>query len=139
MFQRPKTTQFFVSRARPSKRIRGRDHAAKSISEMKKVIVPVKSACPHPGNTSHSKEKGSAAMATWAAAMGMSLCLFETTTSAVAQTWKENLAAGAATTERNHLSVPSGQPEGHAHARACGEVNLTRSELKVEIILTAAC
>ena len=30
-------------------------------------------------------------------------------------------------------------PEGHAPARACGEAKLARSELKVEIIVTAAC
>ena len=30
-------------------------------------------------------------------------------------------------------------PEGHAPARACGEAKLARAELKVEIIITAAC
>ena len=30
-------------------------------------------------------------------------------------------------------------PKGHAPARACGEVKLARPELKVEIIVTAAC
>ena len=30
-------------------------------------------------------------------------------------------------------------PEGHAPARACGEARLARAELKVEIIVTAAC
>jgi len=30
-------------------------------------------------------------------------------------------------------------PEGHAPARACGEASLARSELLVEIIITAAC
>lgn len=30
-------------------------------------------------------------------------------------------------------------PDGHAPARACGEAKLARSELKVEIIVTAAC
>ncbi len=30
-------------------------------------------------------------------------------------------------------------PEGHAPARACGEAKLARAELKVEIIVTAAC
>ena len=30
-------------------------------------------------------------------------------------------------------------PEGHAPARACGEAKLARPELKVEIIVTAAC
>lgn len=30
-------------------------------------------------------------------------------------------------------------PEGHAPARACGEAKLARSDLKVEIIVTAAC
>lgn len=30
-------------------------------------------------------------------------------------------------------------PEGHAPARACGEAKLARKELKVEIIVTAAC
>lgn len=30
-------------------------------------------------------------------------------------------------------------PEGHAPARACGETKLARKELKVEIIVTAAC
>lgn len=30
-------------------------------------------------------------------------------------------------------------PEGHAPARACGEAKLARKELKVEIIITAAC
>ena len=30
-------------------------------------------------------------------------------------------------------------PEGHAPARACGEGKLARSDLKVEIIVTAAC
>lgn len=30
-------------------------------------------------------------------------------------------------------------PEGHAPARACGEARLARKELKVEIIVTAAC
>jgi enamine deaminase RidA (YjgF/YER057c/UK114 family) len=30
-------------------------------------------------------------------------------------------------------------PEGHAPARACGESKLARAELKVEIIITAAC
>lgn len=30
-------------------------------------------------------------------------------------------------------------PEGHAPARACGEAKLARAELKVEIILDAAC
>ena len=30
-------------------------------------------------------------------------------------------------------------PEGHAPARACGEARLARSELLVEIIITAAC
>lgn len=29
-------------------------------------------------------------------------------------------------------------PEGHAPARACGEAKLARSELKVEVIVTAA-
>lgn len=29
--------------------------------------------------------------------------------------------------------------EGHAPARACGEARLARSELKVEVIVTAAC
>jgi len=30
-------------------------------------------------------------------------------------------------------------PEGHAPARACGEAKLARKDLKVEIIVTAAC
>jgi enamine deaminase RidA (YjgF/YER057c/UK114 family) len=30
-------------------------------------------------------------------------------------------------------------PEGHAPARACGEAKLARPELRVEIIVTAAC
>lgn len=30
-------------------------------------------------------------------------------------------------------------PEGHAPARACGEARLARPELRVEIIVTAAC
>ena len=30
-------------------------------------------------------------------------------------------------------------PQGHAPARACGEAKLARPELKVEIIITAAC
>ncbi len=30
-------------------------------------------------------------------------------------------------------------PEGHAPARACGEAKLARPDLKVEIIVTAAC
>ena len=30
-------------------------------------------------------------------------------------------------------------PEGHAPARACGEAKLARLDLKVEIIITAAC
>lgn len=30
-------------------------------------------------------------------------------------------------------------PEGHAPARACGESKLARPDLKVEIIVTAAC
>lgn len=30
-------------------------------------------------------------------------------------------------------------PEGHAPARACGEARLARPELKVEVIVTAAC
>lgn len=30
-------------------------------------------------------------------------------------------------------------PAGHAPARACGEARLARSDLKVEIIVTAAC
>ncbi len=30
-------------------------------------------------------------------------------------------------------------PQGHAPARACGEAKLARQELKVEIIVTAAC
>lgn len=30
-------------------------------------------------------------------------------------------------------------PEGHAPARACGEAKLAREDLKVEIIITAAC
>ncbi|MEQ8375553.1 MAG: RidA family protein [Roseibium aggregatum] len=30
-------------------------------------------------------------------------------------------------------------PEGHAPARACGESKLARADLKVEIIITAAC
>ncbi|MBV2361494.1 RidA family protein [Thalassococcus sp. CAU 1522] len=30
-------------------------------------------------------------------------------------------------------------PQGHAPARACGEARLARPELKVEIIVTAAC
>ena len=30
-------------------------------------------------------------------------------------------------------------PEGHAPARACGEARLARRDLKVEIIITAAC
>lgn len=30
-------------------------------------------------------------------------------------------------------------PNGHAPARACGEAKLARPELKVEIIVTAAC
>ncbi len=30
-------------------------------------------------------------------------------------------------------------PEGHAPARACGEAKLARANLKVEIIITAAC
>ena len=30
-------------------------------------------------------------------------------------------------------------PEGHSPARACGEAKLARAELKVEIIVTAAC
>ena len=30
-------------------------------------------------------------------------------------------------------------PEGHAPARACGEAALARPELKVEIVVTAAC
>ena len=30
-------------------------------------------------------------------------------------------------------------PDGHAPARACGESKLARAELKVEIIITAAC
>ncbi|MCG7493174.1 RidA family protein [Thalassobius sp. Cn5-15] len=30
-------------------------------------------------------------------------------------------------------------PEGHAPARACGEAKLARPELKVEVIITAAC
>ncbi len=30
-------------------------------------------------------------------------------------------------------------PEGHAPARACGEAKLANPELKVEVIITAAC
>ena len=30
-------------------------------------------------------------------------------------------------------------PEGHAPARACGEARLARPDLKVEVIVTAAC
>lgn len=30
-------------------------------------------------------------------------------------------------------------PEGHAPARACGEAKLARPDLKVEVIVTAAC
>jgi enamine deaminase RidA (YjgF/YER057c/UK114 family) len=30
-------------------------------------------------------------------------------------------------------------PEGYAPARACGEAKLARTELKVEIVVTAAC
>ncbi|SIO06740.1 RidA family protein [Vannielia litorea] len=30
-------------------------------------------------------------------------------------------------------------PQGHAPARACGEARLARPDLKVEIIITAAC
>ncbi|WP_137702098.1 RidA family protein [Marimonas lutisalis] len=30
-------------------------------------------------------------------------------------------------------------PEGHAPARACGEAKLAREDLRVEIIVTAAC
>ena len=30
-------------------------------------------------------------------------------------------------------------PEGHAPARACGEARLARDDLRVEIIVTAAC
>ncbi|MCB9957562.1 MAG: RidA family protein [Rhodospirillaceae bacterium] len=30
-------------------------------------------------------------------------------------------------------------PQGHAPARACGEARLARGDLKVEIIITAAC
>lgn len=30
-------------------------------------------------------------------------------------------------------------PEGHAPARACGEARLARADLRVEIIVTAAC
>ncbi len=30
-------------------------------------------------------------------------------------------------------------PEGHAPARACGEAKLARAELKVELLVTAAC
>ncbi|MGP1255406.1 MAG: RidA family protein [Kiloniellales bacterium] len=30
-------------------------------------------------------------------------------------------------------------PEGHAPARACGEARLARPDLRVEIIVTAAC
>ncbi|MDC0657693.1 RidA family protein [Leisingera sp. SS27] len=30
-------------------------------------------------------------------------------------------------------------PQGHAPARACGEARLARADLKVEIIVTAAC
>ncbi len=30
-------------------------------------------------------------------------------------------------------------PEGHAPARACGEAKLAREDLKVEMIVTAAC
>ncbi|MGG7645044.1 RidA family protein [Rhodovulum sp. YNF3179] len=30
-------------------------------------------------------------------------------------------------------------PDGHAPARACGEARLARADLKVEIIVTAAC
>ena len=30
-------------------------------------------------------------------------------------------------------------PQGHAPARACGEAKLARPDLKVEIIVTAAC
>lgn len=30
-------------------------------------------------------------------------------------------------------------PAGHAPARACGEAKLTRADLEVEIIVTAAC
>ncbi len=30
-------------------------------------------------------------------------------------------------------------PQGHAPARACGEAKLARPELKVEVIVTAAC
>lgn len=30
-------------------------------------------------------------------------------------------------------------PKGHAPARACGEARLARADLKVEIIVTAAC
>lgn len=30
-------------------------------------------------------------------------------------------------------------PKGHAPARACGEAKLARPELKVEVIVTAAC
>lgn len=30
-------------------------------------------------------------------------------------------------------------PEGHAPARACGEAKLARPEIRVEIIVTAAC
>lgn len=30
-------------------------------------------------------------------------------------------------------------PEGHAPARACGEAKLARADLRVEVIVTAAC
>ena len=40
----------------------------------------------------------------------LTLVLVGLATAATAQTWKENLAAGAATTERNHLNVPFTKP-----------------------------
>ena len=40
----------------------------------------------------------------------LTLALVGMATAATAQTWEENLAAGAATTERNHQNVPFTMP-----------------------------
>ena len=52
-----------------------------------------------------------------------------------AQVWLANIGHFAQMNEVWDAWVP----EGHAPARACGEAKLAQPELKVEIIVTAAC
>ena len=71
--------------------------------------IPRESVSSNEGEKFWSLAKSPSAVIAGAAAMAVSLCLVAST--AMAQTYEENLAAGEATTKQNYLNVPFAKPE----------------------------